>query len=85
MKKIIIAVGALGVMSFTSNQLMNTFLLAEAVNNVQNLQEWMEQDQQNGVIDSTYAEYYLSTLNDTEDMLIEFYNANYKLNTDKQR
>ena len=85
MKKIIIAVGALGVMSFTSNQLMNTFLLAEAVNNVQNLQEWMEQDQQNGVIDSTYAEYYLSTLNETEDMLIEFYNANYKLNTDKQR
>lgn len=83
MKKIIIAVGALGVMSFTGNQLMNTFLLAEAVNNVQNLQEWMEQDQQNGVIDSTYAEYYLSTLNETEDMLIEFYNANYKLNTDK--
>jgi hypothetical protein len=83
MKKILIAVGALGVMSFTSNQLMNTFLLSEAVNNVQDLQEWIEQDIYNNRIDQSVASDYIDTLNETEDLLIEYYNANYKLNTDK--
>ena len=31
MKKIMIAVGALGVMSFTTNQLMNTYQISEAI------------------------------------------------------
>ncbi len=83
MKKILIAVGALGVMSFTSNQLMNTFLLSEAVNNVQALQEWIESDINNNRIDQSVASDYIDTLNETEDLLIEYYNANYKLNTDK--
>ena len=83
MKKIIIAVGALGVMSFTSNQLMNTFLLSEALNNVQDMREWMVEDQKQGIIEFDYAEYYIEYLNDTEDLLVEYYNANYKLNTDK--
>ena len=76
MKKIMIAVGALGVMSFTTNQLMNTYQLSEAINNVQDMKEWMRQDQQNGVIDSVYAEYYLQNLNETEWRLIEFAESN---------
>tara|TARA_R110002012_G_scaffold317281_1_gene533272 strand:- start:11 stop:262 length:252 start_codon:yes stop_codon:yes gene_type:complete len=83
MKKILIAVGALGVMSFTSNQLMNTFLLSEALNNVQDMREWMVEDQKQGIIEFDYAEYYIEYLNNTEDLLVEYYNANYKLNTDK--
>ena len=83
MKKIIIAVGALGVMSFTRNQLMNTFLLSEALNNVQNMREWMVEDQKQGIIEFEYGEYYIEYLNETEDLLIEYYNSNYKLNTDK--
>ena len=83
MKKILIAVGALGVMSFTSNQLMNTFLLAEAVINIQDLQEWIEQDIYSNRIDQSVAIDYIDTLNETEDLLIEFYNANYRLNTNK--
>ena len=83
MKKILIAVGALGVMSFTSNQLMNTFLLSEALNNVQNMREWMVEDQKQGIIEFEYGEYYIEYLNETEDLLIEYYNANYKLNTNK--
>jgi hypothetical protein len=83
MKKILIGVGVLGTLSFTTNQLMNTFLLAEAVNNVQDMKEWMVQDQYNEVIDSVYAEYYIKKLDETEDMLIEYYNSNYKLNTNK--
>jgi len=78
-----IAVGALGVMSFTSNQLMNTFLLSEALNNVQNMREWMVEDQKQGIIEFEYGEYYIEYLNETEDLLIEYYNANYKLNTNK--
>ncbi len=83
MKKILIAVGALGVMSFTTNQLMNTFLLSEAVNNVQDMREWMKEDQKQGIIEFDYAEYYIERLNETEDLLIEYYNSNYRLNTDK--
>ena len=83
MKKILIAVGALGVMSFTSNQLMNTFLLSEALNNVQNMREWMVEDQKQGIIEFEYGEYYIEYLNETEDLLIEYYNANYRLNTNK--
>ena len=83
MKKILIAIGALGVMSFTSNQLMNTFLLSEALNNVQNMREWMVEDQKQGIIEFEYGEYYIEYLNETEDLLVEYYNANYKLNTNK--
>ena len=83
MKKILIAVGALGVISFTSNQLMNTFLLSEALNNVQNMREWMVEDQKQGIIEFEYGEYYIEYLNETEDLLVEFYNKNYKLNTNK--
>jgi len=71
-----IAVGTLGVMSFTTNQLMNTYQLAEAIDNVQDMKEWMIQDQQSGVIDSVYAEYYLQSLNETEWRLIEFAESN---------
>ena len=83
MKKILIAVGALGVMSFTSNQIMNTFLLSEALNNVQDMREWMVEDQKQGIIEFEYGEYYIERLNETEDLLVEYYNSNYKLNTDK--
>lgn len=76
MKKLIIGIGALGVMSFTTNQLMNTYLLSEAINDVQDLQEWIESDIWNGRIDQSVASDYLDTLEITEDRLIKFYNAN---------
>ena len=71
-----IAVGALGVMSFTTNQLMNTYQLAEAIDNIQDMKEWMIEDQKQGMIDSVYAEYYLQSLNETEWRLIEFAESN---------
>ena len=76
MKKLIIGIGALGVMSFTTNQLMNTYLLSEAINDVQDLQEWIESDVWNGRIDQSVASDYLDTLKITEDRLIKFHNAN---------
>jgi len=76
MKKLIIGIGALGVMSFTTNQLMNTYLLSEAINDVQDLQEWIESDIWNGRIDQSVANDYLDTLEITEDRLIKFYKTN---------
>ena len=76
MKKLIIGIGALGVMSFTTNQLMNTFLLSEAINNVQDMKEWMKEDIYSGVIEEDYGEYYVQWLNETEDLLIEFHKTN---------
>ena len=76
MKKLIIGIGALGVMSFTTNQLMNTYLLSEAINDVQDLQEWIESDVWNGRIDQSVASDYLDKLEITEDRLIKFYKTN---------
>jgi len=89
MKKILIAVGALGVMSFTTNQIIDTWLLSEALNNVQDMREWMKEDISNGRLDQNVGSDYLEVLDETEDLLIDFNDylnlANYKLNTDEQR
>lgn len=76
MKKLLMIIGALGVMSFTTNQVMNTWLLSEAINDVQDMQEWLEQDIYNGRIDQSVASDYLDTLELAEDRLIKYYNNN---------
>ena len=42
-----------------------------ALDNVQYIKSWIHEDLNNGVMDSTYAEYYLNSLNQTENLLIE--------------
>jgi len=54
---------------------------SEALNNIQDMREWMIEDQKQGIIDSDYANYYIEYLNESEDLLINHWN--YKLNTDK--
>jgi len=76
MKKIILAVGALGVMSFTTNQILHTYQLSEAINNVQDMKEWMEEDIYNSRLDESVGSDYIDVLNETEDLLIDFYNVN---------
>ena len=76
MKKILIAVGALGVMSFTTNQLINTWQLSEAINDVQDLQEWMHEDINNGRLDESVGSDYLQTLQEAEYRMIEYIEAN---------
>jgi hypothetical protein len=55
---------------------MNTYLLSEAINDVQDLQEWIESDVWNDRIDQSVASDYLETLETTEDRLIKFYKTN---------
>ncbi len=71
-----IAVGALGVMSFTTNQLMNTYQISEAINNVQDMKEWMIQDIESGNIKVELGEHYMYWLEETEGKLIEFTESN---------
>lgn len=76
MKKLLMIIGTLGAISFTTNQVMNTWLLSEAINDVQDMQEWLEQDIYNGRIDQSVASDYLETLELAEDRLIKYYNNN---------
>lgn len=73
MKKILIAVGALGVMSFTTNQLyLGTQLLA-AMDNITDLQEWIQEDVKQGKMDQEWAEYYQEKLDETNGFIEDFY------------
>jgi len=78
MKKILITIGALGIMSFTTNQILHTYQLSEAINNVQDMKEWMKEDINSGIIPKEYGDTYVEWLNETEDLLIDFYNVNTK-------
>jgi len=78
MKKILITIGALGIMSFTTNQILHTYQLSEAINNIQDMKEWMKEDINSGIISKEYGENYVEWLNETEDLLIDFYNVNTK-------
>jgi len=91
MKKLLISVGVLGVMSFTTNQLMNTYQIASAIDNVQDLQEWMKEDVVSGYLPQTMANEYLQILKETEYRLIDFcennrivnvQNKDYRINED---
>jgi len=42
----------------------------EALTNVQYIKSWVYEDLNSGSMDTTYAEYYLNILNETEDLLI---------------
>tara|TARA_R100000278_G_C5346156_1_gene120076 strand:+ start:38 stop:295 length:258 start_codon:yes stop_codon:yes gene_type:complete len=85
MKKLIIPIVALMGVScvtqkeFNQDAFISKYNFDEALTNIQDMKEWMIEDRNNGVIDSTYAEYYIEYLNASEDLLIDF----YKLNTNK--
>ena len=72
MKKILITILGLAVMSFTTNQVMNTYLLSEAINDVQDVREWIKEDVYNGRIDQNVAVDYIEVLDQTEDGLIKY-------------
>ena len=73
MKKIILAVGALGVMSFTTNQLyLGTQLLA-AMDNLTDLQEWIQEDVKQGKMSEEWGEFYQEKLDETNGFIEDFY------------
>jgi hypothetical protein len=62
------AIGLMLMMSTSCKDRTNTI---QSLENVQYIKSWMIEDLNSGAIDSAYAEYYLTSLNETEDLLIK--------------
>jgi hypothetical protein len=71
MKKLLISVSALALMSFTANKVID-WRLSESINNVQDMKEWIMQDIESGKIDPELGENYMYWLEITEDQLIQY-------------
>jgi len=81
MKKILIPIVLMiGVSCSTQKETQIYQDFSEALNNIQDMREWMKEDKVAGNIDPDYADYYIEYLDESEDLLIEHF---YKLNTDK--
>ncbi|MDH3876769.1 MAG: hypothetical protein OET18_02900 [Desulfobacterales bacterium] len=48
----------------------NKYIISEALNNIQDMKEWMQSDIDKDNIITDLGEYYLEYLNETEDLLI---------------
>ena len=53
----------------------NKYLLSEALNNIQDMKEWMQSDVDKDNIITDLGEYYTEYLNETEDILLEISNT----------
>jgi hypothetical protein len=78
MKKIILGIGALGVMSFTTNQLYFGTQLVYAMNNIQDMKEWIGEDVNNGRMTEEIAEYYYENLDETYGFISDFHEKQCK-------
>ena len=67
MKELMITIGVL--VGMASNQVEN-MELNQTIDNIQDMKEWMIEDQKQGVIDSVYADYYIQYLEESEQILI---------------
>jgi len=74
MNKLIIMVGMLSSLNYQQDGTrVDTIEKASwnyLIGNIQDMKEWMEQDLNNGEIDSAYAEYYINYLDESEDLAI---------------
>jgi len=73
MKKVILSIAALGVMSFTTNQLYYGTQLVWAISNLNDMQEYIHEDMVNGKIDEATAENYNELLDETQSFIQDFY------------
>ena len=74
MKKIIIGIAALGVMSFTTNQLYYSTQLVYAMENIENVKSWIEEDLNSGTMDKDVAEIYIEVLDETHGFISDYHN-----------
>ena len=78
MKKLIIGVAALGVMSFTTNQIYYSTQLVWAMDNLENMKEWIQEDLNNGRMSEEIADSYFETLDETHGLVSDFYEKQCK-------
>ncbi len=76
MKKVIILFGLLTGVSCSQEDknLEAKIQIANAVDHVQDMKEWMIEDINQGMIKPEYGEYYVTWLEQSETILIEFAN-----------
>ncbi len=78
MNKLIITIGLLSGLSSqpdgTRVDYTEKLKLAESINHVQDMKEWMQSDVENDNIITDLGEFYIENLNEVEDILIELYN-----------
>jgi len=53
----------------------NKYLISEAINDVQDMKEWMKSDVNNDNIITDLGEFYIKNLNEVEYKLIKLYNT----------
>jgi len=77
MYKLIISVGLLNSLFSTNDtEISNKIKLASTIDNIQDMKEWILEDINAGIIDSTYAINYINILNESEHLLINYYKQN---------
>ena len=80
MNKIIMTIGILAGVSYQTDgtrvDYTEKLKLAESINHVQDMKEWMKSDVDNDNIITDLGKFYIENLNELEDILIELYNTN---------
>ena len=80
MNKIIMTIGILAGVSCQTDgtrvDYTEKLKLAESINHIQDMKEWMKSDVDNDNIITDLGEFYIENLNEVEDILIELYNTN---------
>ena len=71
MKKLFLSITTLSLMSFTSVEIYQNYVLGESITTIQDMKEWMTQDIENGNIDQELGENYIEWLEVTEKQLID--------------
>ena len=79
MNKLIITIGLLSGLSSqpdgTRVDYTEKIKIAQSINHIQDIKEWMYEDINKDNITTDLGEFYIRNLNEVEDMLIEFYNT----------
>ena len=79
MNKIILTIGVASSLLVSpakkDGTIVNSVELSEAINNIQDMKEWMKDDVSKDNIITDLGEFYIEYLDETEDILIEIYNT----------
>ena len=79
MNKIILTIGVASSLLVSpakkDGTIVDSVELSEAINNIQDMKEWMKDDVSKDNIITDLGEFYIEYLDETEDILIEIYNT----------
>ena len=82
MKKTIITIGTLALMSFNTHCIYKQYQLSEALGTIQDMRTWMQEDINNDNIITDLGEFYIEKFNEVEDQIIQFTDANNIMTVD---